>query len=426
MAEVAPTPAATAPFEVVLINPYELGRQPFALAQPAALLKRAGFAVTCVDLSLQKLDPDVLKCAGLVAIYVGMHTATRIAVAALPQIKRLAPNAHLCVYGLYAPMNEALLRELGVGSVLGGELEPALLSISQRLRANAAALAPTATALTQREPVIGLSRVPFAVPDRSGLPRLSRYAHLVLADGSTRVAGFAEGSRGCKHLCRHCPVVPVYQGTFRIVPADVVLADIRQQVEQGATHISFGDPDFFNGPTHGLRLARALHDAFPDVSFDATIKIEHLIDHAELLPQLRRAGCMFITSAVEAVDDEILRHLAKNHASRDFDRALALTRAAGIALAPTFVAFTPWTSVDGYIALLERLLELRLVHSVPPVQLTIRLLVPAGSYLLQLPGFKARLQEFNPRLLGYPWLHADPRVDQLQRDVQALVAQSEQ
>jgi radical SAM superfamily enzyme YgiQ (UPF0313 family) len=375
--------------------------------------------VNCLDLSLQKLDAEILQDAGLVALYAGMHTATRIAVQALPRIKRLAPKAHLCVYGLYAPMNEALLRGLGVGTVLGGELEPALMSLCQRLRANG-------TALTQSEPVISLTKIPFEVPDRSGLPKLSRYAHLVLPDGSTRVAGFAEGSRGCKHLCRHCPVVPVYQGKFRIVPVDVVMEDIRQQVKEGATHISFGDPDFLNGPTHGLRLARALHSAFPDVTFDATIKIQHLIDHAELLPELRASGCLFITSAVEAVDDDILRLLDKNHTSRDFDRAMALTREAGIALAPTFVAFTPWTTLEGYIALLERLVELQVVESVPPVQLTIRLLVPEGSYLLRLPGFKEKLAAFDAKLLGYPWSHLDPRVDRLQRDLQARVARCEE
>ncbi len=372
----------------------------------------------CLDLSLEKLDLGILEDAGLVALYVGMHTATRIAVQALPRIKQLAPKAHICVYGLYAPMNEALLRGLGVGTVLGGEVEPALLSLCQRLRING-------KPMTQSEPVISLGRVPFEVPDRSGLPKLSRYAHLVLPDGSSRVAGFAEGSRGCKHLCRHCPVVPVYQGKFRIVPADVVMADIRQQVEEGASHVSFGDPDFFNGPTHGIRLARALHEAFPHVTFDATIKIQHLIDHAELLPELRRCGCLFITSAVEAVDDNILLRLDKNHTSRDFDRAVALTREAGIALAPTFVAFTPWTTLDGYIALLERLLQLQLAESVPPVQLTIRLLVPEGSYLLQLPGFKEKLMAFDPGLLGYPWRHSDSRVDRLQQELQALVARSE-
>ena len=412
-----------AAFQVVLINPYELGRQPFALAQPAAWLKRDGFSVTCLDLSLQTLDPELLEGADLVAVYVGMHTATRIAVAALPKIRELAPRAHLCVYGLYAPMNATLLRSLGVGTVLGGELEPALLALGQRLRANGTVNGAPGT---QSEPVINLERIRFEMPDRSGLPDLARYAHLVLPDGATRVVAFAEGSRGCKHLCRHCPVVPVYQGKFRIVPVDVAMHDIRQQVAQGATHVSFGDPDFFNGPTHGMKLARMLHDEFPEVTFDATIKVQHLIDHAALLPELRRCGCLFVTSAVEAVDDRILQILDKNHCSRDFDRAVALTREAGIALAPTFVAFTPWTTLQGYLALLERIVELQLVESVPPVQLTIRLLVPEGSYLLRLPGFRETLRAFDPRLLGYPWDHSDPRVDRLQREVAARVEQFEQ
>ena len=373
----------------------------------------------CLDLSLQKLEPATLEDADLVAVYVGMHTATRIAVQALPRIRALAPAAHLCVYGLYAPMNEALLRSLGVDTVLGGEVEPALVSLCHRLHSDK-------NPKIQNEPVVNLERIAFQVPDRSGLPQLSRYAHLVLPDGSTRVAGFAEGSRGCKHLCRHCPVVPVYEGNFRVVPVDIVMQDIRQQVDAGATHISFGDPDFFNGPTHGLRLARALHEAFPHVTFDATIKVQHLIDHRALLPELRASGCLFVTSAVEAVDDDILRYLDKNHTSRDFDRAVALTREAGIALAPTFVAFTPWTTLEGYLALLERLVDLQLVESVPPVQLTIRLLVPEGSWLLKLPGFRESLLAFDPALLGYPWLHRDPRVDRLQQDLQAQVARGEQ
>src|SRR5213593_3386461 len=80
-----------APFKAVLINPYELGRQPFALAEPCAWLKRDGFDVQCIDLSLQRLDPALLAGAGLVALYVGMHTATRIAVEAIPRIRGTVP-----------------------------------------------------------------------------------------------------------------------------------------------------------------------------------------------------------------------------------------------------------------------------------------------------------------------------------------------
>ena len=403
--------------KVVLINPYEIGRQPFGLAEPAAWLRRAGCVVHCLDLTLQRLEPDVLRDAHVVAIYVAMHTATRIAVEAIPRIQALAPQAHLCVYGLYAPMNEKRLRELGVHTVLGGEVEPALVSLVERLRAG--------DGRVQTEPVVNLSRIEFLTPDRGALPPLARYAHLQLPDGGRKTVGFAEGSRGCKHLCRHCPVVPVYHGMFRIIPVEVAMADVRQQVATGAQHISFGDPDFLNGPTHARKLVQALHAEFPDITYDATIKIQHLIDHAEMLPVLKATGCLFITSAVESVDDRVLDLLAKNHTNEDFARAVALCRAAGIALAPTFVAFTPWTTLEGYSALLERLLELDLVESVPPIQLAIRLLIPQGSLLLELPGFQAHIGEFDPKLLGFPWKNSDARVDRLQLAVQELVAQAE-
>ena len=402
---------------VVLINLYELGRQPFGLAEPAAWLTKAGCEVNCLDISLQRLDPEVLAGARLVAIYLPMHTATRIAVEALPRLRALAPDAHLCAYGLYAPMNAKLLRSLGFDTILGGECEPDLVALALRLRDDASSPSDS--------PVINLSRIDFLVPDRAGLPPLARYASLILADGNQRRVGFTEASRGCKHLCRHCPVVPVYQGHFRIVPVDIVLADIRQQVEAGAEHISFGDPDFFNGPRHAVKIVEALHAQFPQLSYDATIKIQHLLDQAVLLPILKETGCVFITSAVESVDDEVLQRLAKHHTRADFVRALALTRASGIALAPTFVAFTPWTTLEHYVELLRQVLALGLIDSVPPVQLTIRLLVPQGSLLLELAEMRAHLGAFDPKLLGYSWIHPDPRVDRLQQAVQSCVEQSE-
>ncbi len=402
---------------VVLINPYELGRQPFGLAEPAAWLKRAGFSVGCADLSLEKLDPDRLREAKLICLYVAMHTATRIALEAIPRIREWAPRAHLCAYGLYAPVNEHLFRTLGVDTVLGGEVEPRLLALAERLRAGKGS--------PQTEPVISLDKIPFITPDRSGLPGLDRYAKLLLPDGGSRTVGFAEASRGCKHLCRHCPVVPVYQGKFRIVPLEVVIADIRGQVESGAKHISFGDPDFLNGPTHALRVVRALAAEFPGVTYDFTTKVEHLVKQSALLPELKQTGCLFITSAVEAVDDHILERLDKNHTAEDFARAVGLLREADITFSPTFVAFTPWISLEGYVDLLERLVQLELVESVAPIQLAIRLLVPRGSYLLQLPGFEELLDPFDADLLGYPWQHPDPRVDELQAAVQEFIERAE-
>jgi hypothetical protein len=399
--------------KVVLINPYELGRQPFALAEPAAWLREMGCEVRCIELSQQRLAEGVLAGTGLVALFLGMHTATRIAIEALPRIRALAPDAHLCAYGLYAPVNAPHLRAQGVHTILDGEPEAGLIALASRLT-HAIGAATMAS-----------HKLKFIKPDRSGLPPLSKYAHLQMPNGAKKVVGFTESTRGCKHLCRHCPVVPVFEGRFRAVPLDVVMADIRQQVEQGAQHISFGDPDFMNGPTHALRIALALHSEFPDVSFDATIKIQHLLQYEDRLPELKRAGLLFVTSAVESVDNRVLQYLAKNHTSADFVRVVRTLRALDIALVPTFIPFTPWTTLDGYIALLTTLIELELVASVAPIQLGIRLLVPEGSYLLKLEDFRAKLDDFDPAILGYRWRHCDPQVDALQRDVMAAVEEAD-
>src|SRR5205814_3360176 len=111
---------------------------------------------------------------------------------------------------------------------------------------------------------------------------------------------------------------------------------------------------------------------FPGVTYDVTIKIEHLLKHADALPALARTGCLFITSAVESMDDAVLARLAKGHTRADFVRALELTRAHGLTMAPTFVAFTPWTTREAYLELLRTIRDLDLIGNVPPIQLAIR------------------------------------------------------
>ena len=402
---------------IVLVSTYELGRQPFGLASPAAWLRRAGASVTCLDLSLDPLDEAAVRAADVVAFYLPMHTATRLAARVVPRVKVLNPGAHLAFYGLYAPVNEAYLRSLGAGTILGGEFEEGLVSLARRLGDGG----HRGASGFQPEPVVSLAKLRFVPPDRAGLAPLDRYAHVHMPDGARRVVGYAEASRGCRHLCRHCPIVPVYHGQFRIVQRDVVLEDIRRQVAAGAEHITFGDPDFFNGPGHAEALVRSLHQEFPHLTYDVTIKVEHLLRQARLLPALQATGCLFVTTAVEAVDDRVLALLDKGHTRADLIEVVRRFREAGLTLNPTFVPFTPWTSLEGYEDLLALLAELDLVEHVAPIQLGIRLLIPAGSRLLELAGVRELVGPFDEAALCYPWRHADPRMDRLCREVLALV-----
>ena len=234
------------------------------------------------------------------------------------------------------------------------------------------------------------------MPDRAGLPALDKYARLAIAD-ERRVAGHVEATRGCKHLCRHCPIPPVYGGRFFAVPAEVVLADARAQIEAGARHLDFGDPDFLNGPTHALRVTRALHAAHPDVTFSFTAKVEHIVAQAALIPELAASGALFVVSAVESLSDRVLAALAKGHQAADVPRAIAIVRAAGMSLRPTFVAFTPWTTLDDYLELCRFIRAHELEDEVDPVQLSLRLLVPPGSLLLTAPDSEPNIAPYSGR-----------------------------
>lgn len=395
----------------MLISTYELGRQPFGLASPAAWLRAAGHEVTQADLSRSPLPSDAVEAADLIAFYLPMHTATRLFLRAVGRVRAVNPSARLCAYGLYAPLNEKLLHQAGIEAVIGGEFEGPLLELASG-------------AAGARETKVSIDRQSFLVPDRSGLPPLASYARLAVGS-STRTAGYTEASRGCKHLCRHCPVVPVYAGRFRIVQPEVVLEDIRRQVGAGAQHITFGDPDFWNGPTHAMRIVDALRSEWPDVTYDVTIKVEHLLAHRDLIPGLKDTGCLFVTSAVESFDDEVLGKLAKGHTKADFTEALDRMRAAGLPLSPTFIPFTPWTTRESYRDFLRAIVQLDLVTQVAPIQLAIRLLIPEGSLLLELPEIRSAIEPFDTRALCYPWRNRDPWLDDLCAAMQRTIQQAE-
>jgi hypothetical protein len=400
---------------VVLISTYELGRQPFGLASPAAWLRADGHEVTMADVSCSPMPRVPVEQAELIAFFLPMHTATKLFLRLVDQVKVVNPGAHLCAYGLYAPLNERILRDVGVGTVLGGEFESGLVELARSLNAGE----PEA-----QVKLISLDRQQFLVPDRNGLPPLGAYAQLVVG-AATRRVGYTEASRGCKHLCRHCPVVPVYGGVFRIVQMDVVLEDIRRQVAAGAEHITFGDPDFFNGPGHAVPIVEALHREWPQLSYDVTIKVEHLLNHRKLLPLLRQTGCAFVISAVESLDDAVLERLAKGHTRADFFDTLRLMRAAELPMSPTFIPFTPWTTIESYRKFLRALAELGLAGQVAPIQLAIRLLIPEGSLLLELEEVGRMIGPFDARALCYPWRNADPAVDALCGAIQALIKTEE-
>lgn len=418
---------------MLLVSCYELGRQPFNIASPWAQLEHAGFGVDGVDTAIEDVRQKAVEDAKLIAISVPMHTALRLGRELARELRVRAPGAHVCFFGMYAALNAERLLDGEADSVIGGEFEEALVSLATALREHETlplgmklpGVVRSRAELTGdvAEPV--LRKLPFVVPRRDKLPQLGQYATFFgPAETERRQVGYVEASRGCLHQCRHCPVTAVYQGRFFIVPRDVVLADAAQQIEAGAGHITFGDPDFFNGPKHAMAIVRELAARHPGVSFDVTVKVEHLIAYREQVRELGRLGCAFIISAVESLSDPVLERLQKGHSRADVLEAVALCREANVPLRPTFVAFTPWTSLDDYIDVVDWILADGLVDHVEPIQLAIRLLVPPGSAMMWEGDEAAWLGPLDEEALGHSWTHPDPRMDALFERVSRLVEEA--
>ncbi|MHB8295988.1 MAG: CUAEP/CCAEP-tail radical SAM (seleno)protein [Acidimicrobiales bacterium] len=423
---------------IVLVSTYELGHQPWHLASPAASLEAAGHEVRPVDLAIQSFDELPLSWAEGIAFSVPMHTAMRLSVAAASKVRSEAPGLPICFYGLYA-LAGGDLRSRGIADrLVAGEYEAALVGWANELGAGAGvgAGAPQAEPSRAEEPGAGSSPAPGATggrgrastpmgrlhylkPSREHLAPLARYAQLLHAGGAANV-GYVEATHGCRHRCRHCPVPVIYDGRIRLVGGDEVLADIEQLVKLGAGHVTFGDPDFLNAPKHSIEVVSGMHERFPALTFDCTVKVEHILKHREVWPEWAASGCLFVVSAFESVDDRLLARLDKGHCRRDIVGATALLRSLGIEVRPSFLPFTPWTSVEDVAELLRFIQEFDLVDNVDPVQLTIRLLVPSGSLLLADPELLGHLGAYDEEQLGYPWSSEDPRVDELQRDFAAV------
>ncbi len=348
----------------LLVATYELGQQPGAVGSAAAHLRAEGHEVQAIDVSVDAWDPALVEWADEVAFSVPMHTATRLA-------RDLAASIDkpIRVFGLYAEQCHDFATPVAWDASL---------------------------------------------PARDLLPPLERYARLEMG-GEAQLVGSVLASHGCAHRCRHCPVPVVFDGRVRRVEEDAVLADIAQLVAAGARHITFGDPDFLNAPPHSRRIVAAMHERFPEITFDCTVKVEHVLRYSDVWPEFAAAGCVFVVSAFESVDDAVLVRLDKGHTTTDAARAVAILRDAGIEVRPSWMPFTPWATRDDVIALLDFVHEHDLVGSVDPVQYSVRLLLPEGSLLLDHPDLVPFVGPWDPERSTYTWAHPDPAVDELQQ-----------
>lgn len=354
-------------------------------------------------MAVEQLADETVSWAERVAISVPMHTATRLADEIVGSLAAARPDLPVALYGLYAGVGSA-----EVDARFEGEYEPGLLAWAKG---------------GQGTSIRHLGRSEFVTPDRTGLPELDDYARLE-HDGRTILAGAVEASHGCRHRCRHCPIPAVYDGRMRVVPQDDVLADIDALVEAGAGHITFGDADFLNAPAHSLAVLERAHEMHPEVTFDATIKVEHILEHSDLWSHLAELNLLFVVSAFESVDDATLEILDKGHSVADMAEAVSATREAGIHIRPTWLPFMPWTTPDDVAGVFEFIHAHDLWGATDPVQMSIKLLIPKGSLLDDHPAVIPFLDHYDGDGLTWRWRFADPETAVLHKQLESIAARA--
>ena len=416
--------------EVLLISCYELGHQPFSLASPLRFLHNDGMDAAGIDLAVENIEAyeEQIKFARLVLVSVRMHNALRLGVAASKRIRELNPQAHICFYGDYAGLNsEYLFEEKCADSTISGEFESAIVDLARAVVENYFQYKkpPSGVRTLQRMAKPVLQRTAFVVPERIDLPQFDNYAHFRDDQGELHLAGSTETTRGCKYVCRHCPVTSVYHGKFFVIPKDIVIADIRNQVERGIRHISFGDPDFLNGPGHARRIIAAMHAEFPEITFDFTARIPHLLRYKHLLSEMKSAGCAFVISAMETLNDNVLDVLDKGHTRSDIMQALDIMKKAKISWRPSLLPFTPWSTLDDYVELLDFVRTHDLIQNIDSVQFSLRLLIPPGSALLGHHANADWIGDLDSANFTYRWIHPDWQMEQLWSQINRVVRQSQ-
>ena len=307
---------------VLLISTYDLGRQPFGLASAAAALRAAGAEVTCVDLSRDRLAPEQVEAADLVGFFLPMHTATRLAVPVIDRVRELNPaRAALRVRALRAAQRRAGCASAASttsSAASSRTISSALVDGSRCVRASD----PDGRAAGRRSSSPTARRPAAAVALRARCRSAAR----------RKVVGYTEASRGCKHLCRHCPIVPVYDGRFRVVPVDVVLADVARRSRPARGTSPSATPISSTASATRWRVVDALHAEFPGLTYDVTIKVEHLLKHATCCRGCATPAACSSRARSNRSTTACSRRLDKGHTRARLRARVALCREAGLTL----------------------------------------------------------------------------------------------
>ncbi|MFB4212861.1 RCCLKC-tail radical SAM protein [Shouchella sp. 1P09AA] len=403
--------------KILLVSSFEGGFQPSTIATAATPLIKDGHDVQVLDTYVEGIVESKFEGKDLIAISIPLFDAVHAGVELSKKAAEINPTAHVTFFGQHATINARRFTGKYSHSSVTGEWEKPLRLLAQHLEGNYEGDIP---GLVTAEHIINethiapcMDRKSFDLPSRSILPSLHKYPqkqinHLL---GSDQVVGSTEIARGCHHRCLYCSVFAAYGGKVLLIPEDIVINDVRNLVEDGMTHLTFVDADFFNAKYHGIKIIRALNKEFPNLTYDFTTRVDHILENKETLVELRNLGVKFITSALEFPSEQVLDEVAKETSVTDIEDAIWYLKDIGIKLNPTFIMFNPWTSLDDLTHFRSFVDKNDLNQYIDPIQYETRLYLYKGSPLLNQQSIKNL--DLTEHEFHFDWKHPNQEVDEL-------------
>ena len=117
--------------------------------------------------------------------------------------------------------------------------------------------------------------------------------------------------------------------------------------------------------------------------------------------------------------------LDKGHTRSDIMQALDIMKKAKISWRPSLLPFTPWSTLDDYVELLDFVRTHDLIQNIDSVQFSLRLLIPPGSALLGHHANADWIGDLDSANFTYRWIHPDWQMEQLWSQINRVVRQSQ-
>jgi radical SAM superfamily enzyme YgiQ (UPF0313 family) len=189
-----------------------------------------------------------------------------------------------------------------------------------------------------------LDELPLPAWDLVPIERYDTPLHVV---GGRRLPIIA--SRGCPYNCAFCVSPLLWQREVRWRSGANVA---REMAEAGARYgidqFHFWDDNLLLNRKIVEEICGAILERGLAVRWVALTRADHLVQHADLLPLLRRAGCIGIEIGIESANPEALQYYEKDQSLATIERALRLQRQAGMTPLYTLMAFSPGETLSAY------------------------------------------------------------------------------